>query len=214
MESVPATPATADGHGELVARILRWAKAEDNVRAVVATGSWAPGAAMVDRFSDRDLELIVGDPAPLLADDGWIRAIAPVWASLYFDNGDDPDTRLVFFEDARKIDFTLADTSRLGAMATRDADTDTHYIGTKMLKWVDPVTWTEIHGMFGHFDAADSWRAIFAMADLFARLTRETAGALGIAWPVETERAIGTWLREMAPPGVLAGTTSGEAGDG
>ena len=106
-----------DRHAGIVARVLAWAERDDNIRALILTGSTtrAPGAA--DRFSDRDIEIIARDPAPLLDDDGWIHAIAPVWVALYLENGiDDPDTRLVFFEGGRKVDFCISGPGRLSGM--------------------------------------------------------------------------------------------------
>ena len=106
-----------DRHADLVQRLLAWAGEDDNIRALVQTGSSSRGPDQADRFSDRDIEIIARDPAPLLADDWWIHAIGSVMAPEYLENGpDDPHTRLVFFEGGRKIDFSLAGRSRLDAM--------------------------------------------------------------------------------------------------
>lgn len=106
-----------DRHAALMERLRAWAETDENIRALVQTGSSsrAPGAA--DRFSDRDIEIIARDPAPLLDDDTWIGAIGEVMVALYLANGpDEPETRLVFFEGGRKMDFTIANPSRLEAM--------------------------------------------------------------------------------------------------
>jgi aminoglycoside 6-adenylyltransferase len=100
-------------HDELLDRIVAWAKQDDNIRAVVVTGSSSRGDASSDRFSDRDVEIIARNRTPLLEDDRWIHAIAPVWVSLYLANDDDTHTRLVFFEGVRKIDFSVNEANRL-----------------------------------------------------------------------------------------------------
>jgi aminoglycoside 6-adenylyltransferase len=270
-----------DTHAELIERIVAWAHTNDNIRAVVQTGSSTRAPGNVDRFSDRDLELVCRDPALLAEDDAWLHAIAPVWVALYLDNGDAFDTRLVFFEGGRKVDFTLADRSRIDkmidagelndlyqrgyrvlldkdrltaglpapigaapkvalpsqqefsdtvtefwfeaahmptyltrgelwvvkfrdwtmkemllrmlewhALATRGEGTDTWYIGTKMRRWVDEATWAELQHVFARFDRVDSWRGLVASMALFTRLTRETASALGLEYPRESERHI------------------------
>jgi len=270
-----------DRHAELVSRLMAWAESDDNLQAVIQTGSSSRGPDRADRFSDRDIEIIARDPAPLLTDDGWIHRLGNVMVAQYLANGDDPDTRLVFFDGGRKIDFTIAGRSRLDemtetgrlndlyergyrvlldkdgltaglpaatgaaprrplpsaaafgetvsefwfeaahmptylvrgelwvvkfrdwtmkemllrmlewhALATRGPETDTWYIGTKMHRWVEADTWREVRGVFSRFDLADSWRGLVAMMALFARLTHETAAALGLDYPVGSEQAV------------------------
>ncbi len=271
----------ADRHAHIMERLLSWAQVDENVRAVIVTGSSARSVCAADRFSDRDVELVARDPAALLEDDAWIHAIAPVWVALYLENEGFPDTRLVFFEGARKVDFTIADPSRIRdmvsdnrlndlyqrgyrvlldkdgltnglpepsgdapvvvlptaneftavvtefwfeaahmptylirgdlwvvksrdwtmkemllrmiewhAIATTGPSTDVWYIGTRMTRWVNPAVWSALDDVFGHFDAADSWRAIEATMRLFARLTHEVADRLELSYPEHSERHI------------------------
>lgn len=271
-----------DSHAHLIERIITWAETEDNIRAVIVTGSSTRGPDAADRFSDRDVEIIARDQEPLLADDAWIHAIAPVWVALNLENDPgDFETRLVFFEGGRKVDFTVADRSRIDgmlergrlddlyergyrvlldkdgrtadlpqpggaaprrtlptqaefadivtefwfeaahmptylsrddlwvvkfrdwtmkemllrmlewhALATRGGKTDVWYIGTKMKRWVDEQTWDELQHVFGRFGRGDSWRGLLATMALFTRLTRETAAALDLDCPAESERFI------------------------
>jgi len=274
-----------DRHADLVSRLMSWAETDDNIRAVIRTGSSSRGPDQADRFSDRDIEIIARDTAPLLADDGWIGHIGHVMVAQYLANGDDPHTRLVFFEGGRKIDFTIAGRSRLDemsetghlndlyergyrvlldkdgltaglpaatgaaprrplpsaaafeetvsefwfeaahmptylvrgelwvvkfrdwtmkemllrmlewhALATRGPETDTWYIGTKMHRWVEADTWREVQEVFARFDRADSWRGLVAMMVLFARLTHETAVALGLDYPVRSEQSVTAYV--------------------
>jgi aminoglycoside 6-adenylyltransferase len=281
--------ADEDRHAEIIANLLRWAQGGENIRAIVQTGSSSRSPGASDRFSDRDIELICRDPTPLLTDDAWVHAIAPVWVALSLENDPgDFETRLVFFEGARKVDFTIADRSRLDAMIdtgcldplyergyrvlldkdgltsglpaptgrapraplpteaefaatvtefwfeaahmptylTRDdlwvvklrdgtmkamllrmlewhalytsgPEIDVWHIGTKMKRWVDPETWAELHGIFGHFDATDSVRALEATMRLFTRLTHEVADHAGFAVP-EAERHIRAYVLGFA----------------
>jgi aminoglycoside 6-adenylyltransferase len=114
-QTLPGT--SEDRHAVIMAALLQWAQGDENIRAMVQTGSSSRSPGATDRFSDRDLELICRDPTPLLTDDAWIHAIAPVWVALYLANDPgDFETRLVFFEGGRKVDFTIADRSHLAAM--------------------------------------------------------------------------------------------------
>jgi aminoglycoside 6-adenylyltransferase len=106
-----------DRHAEILDRLLTWATDEPNVRAVIQTGSSSRTDGTVDRFSDRDIELICRNPQSLAGNDGWIHAIAPVDVALYLQNGpEEYETRLVFFHGMRKVDFTLASINRVESM--------------------------------------------------------------------------------------------------
>ncbi|MBA3275428.1 MAG: aminoglycoside 6-adenylyltransferase [Chloroflexia bacterium] len=274
-----------DRHAELIERLMAWARADENIRALVQTGSAARQDGSADRFSDRDIEVIARDREPLLASDAWFHAIGPVMVALRLENGDFFDTRLVFYEGGRKIDFTVADRSRLDAMiganrlddlyargyrvlldkdglaarlpastgsaprralpaqdefaatvtefwfevahmptylvrdegwvvkfrdwtmkemllrmlewhalATGGPETDTWHIGTKLRRWVDVETWDEVHEVFSRFDRADTWRGLVATIGLFTRLTRETAAALGFAYPIQAEQSVTAYV--------------------
>lgn len=60
---------------------------------------------------------------------------------------------------------------------------DTYYRGDFMHDWVSASTWQELHRVFAHFDAEDSWSALFAAISLFTRLTEETAVELDYGYP-------------------------------
>jgi aminoglycoside 6-adenylyltransferase len=97
-----------DRHADIVANLLAWVATEENIRAVIQTGSASRTDGRQDRYSDRDIELICRDPAPYLADDAWFRALGPVWTVERFDEPGD-GARLVWYAGARKIDFSLTD---------------------------------------------------------------------------------------------------------
>ncbi|WP_197517452.1 aminoglycoside 6-adenylyltransferase [Microbacterium karelineae] len=56
--------------------LTAWARNDENVRAMVMTGSAAAHEA--HPLSDRDIEIYATDPAPLLADDSWWNQLGDV----------------------------------------------------------------------------------------------------------------------------------------
>jgi aminoglycoside 6-adenylyltransferase len=71
------------------------------------------------------------------------------------------------------------------AHANSDNPVDTWFRGDFMQEWVSEETWEAVHGVFGHFDAADSRRALLASIALYSRLAEETAKQWGYALPEE-----------------------------
>src|SRR5262249_21743270 len=51
-------------------------------------------------------------------------------------------------------------------------------IGKRMRSWVSEDLWKDLQGIFAHFDAEDSWKALFNTIELFRRITAETARLL------------------------------------
>lgn len=84
--------------------LLEWTSHNDNIRAVVLTGS----AATADDhpLSDRDIELHVRDTRPLEIDDSWWIDLGTVLAVERLENDDDQPTRLIYYVGG-KLDFTL-----------------------------------------------------------------------------------------------------------
>lgn len=91
-------------------QVLAWARSEDNIRAVVITGSTARGD--VDAFSDLDIELYATNPAPLLDHDDWYRQLGRVLVVEALENEGWNPTRLIYYAGG-KIDFTVLATSLL-----------------------------------------------------------------------------------------------------
>jgi aminoglycoside 6-adenylyltransferase len=91
---------------ELVkADLVRWATAEDNIRAILITGSGARG--QMDDLSDLDVELYVRDPAPLLSDGSWYERLGDVLVVEALPNPGWIPTRLVYYVGG-KLDFGIA----------------------------------------------------------------------------------------------------------
>ncbi len=100
----------------LLDRVVAWARADANVVALIMTGSRARIGGHVDEFSDFDLEIICERNDPLVDDDAWLRAFAPILVYLPLREDQPYPTRLVFYEGGSKVDFTLATRQRIAPM--------------------------------------------------------------------------------------------------
>ncbi len=85
--------------------IVAWAERDDDVRAVVLTGSAARDDG--DALSDLDVELYVREPATLLASDEWFEHFGEVLVVERLPNPGWHPTRLVYYGTG-KVDFTIA----------------------------------------------------------------------------------------------------------
>ena len=101
---------------ELLEKIVDWARSNDNISALIMTGSRSRNDDRLDEFSDLDLELIARDRELLSGDDSWLRLFANVWTFLALGEGQEYPTRLVVYDGGHKVDFTLADRHRLTNM--------------------------------------------------------------------------------------------------
>jgi aminoglycoside 6-adenylyltransferase len=95
--------------------VVAWAHAEENVLALIATGSTSKTDARSDEFSDLDLEVIARDPKRLLDDDSWFARFGEVWVVLRLEQQHYP-TRLVIYDGGSKVDFTVAGRERIEEM--------------------------------------------------------------------------------------------------
>lgn len=100
----------------LLQRIKDWSVANDNVVALIMTGSHARGDDRVDEQSDLDLEIIADEPSELADDNTWLNKLGRVLVGQAFNEGQEYPTRLVFYEGGKKVDFTLASPRRLTDM--------------------------------------------------------------------------------------------------
>jgi aminoglycoside 6-adenylyltransferase len=99
-------------HQGVLGTIIEWAEADDNIRAVVLTGSMARGVEHTDEWSDLDVELYAEDQARLLDDDSWYATFGKVLAVEALPNPGEHPTRLLYLVDG-KIDFTVAPATSL-----------------------------------------------------------------------------------------------------
>ncbi|MGF7012168.1 aminoglycoside 6-adenylyltransferase [Lachnospiraceae bacterium PF1-22] len=78
-------------------------------------------------------------------------------------------------------------------------DYDTWHMGRFIKEWASPDTLMELNSTFGHFDREDSWRALNATANLFARLSHDIAGTHGFPYPDALEQGVRDWMRRWVP---------------
>lgn len=100
--------------------IINWAK-NNNVQALIQTGSLARKDGSVDEFSDIDIEIITVSPADLMKDDQWLYDIGELVTVLRLDpeEGQEWATRLAIYRGGVKVDFTLAGVERITQMANK-----------------------------------------------------------------------------------------------
>jgi aminoglycoside 6-adenylyltransferase len=67
------------------------------------------------------------------------------------------------------------------AQAENDWRCSTPPTGKRMSSWVHKDLWKDLHVIFAHFDAEDSWKALFYTMELFKHLTAETAQSLRLS---------------------------------
>lgn len=103
-----------DRRRQLLASVVGWAGAEQNVRVAILTGSAAREADGGDALSDLDVELYVGDPAALLVDRSWYQRFGKVLAVEELPNPGWHPTRLLYLHGG-KIDFMVAPVAALPA---------------------------------------------------------------------------------------------------
>lgn len=83
--------------------LLRWARRQPAIRALVITGSLARADGSVDQYSDLDVQIICRDISNYIADDSWLDGLGKVWIRFPLDA--DAPYRLVWFAGGRKVDF-------------------------------------------------------------------------------------------------------------
>jgi aminoglycoside 6-adenylyltransferase len=97
----------------MLAKVTEWATSNDNIRAVVLTGSGARGE--MDDLSDLDIELYVDRPSDLLDSSVWYEDFGDVFVVEKMPNPGWFPTRLVNYADG-KVDFTIAPASALATV--------------------------------------------------------------------------------------------------
>jgi len=88
------------------------------------------------------------------------------------------------------------------AHAAHHTPVDTYYRGDFMREWVSETTWQDLHRVFAHFDAEDSWKALLASLHLFSRLTEETAVKLGYAYPLTMMSEVLAYIETLRQSGL------------
>lgn len=106
------------GVADYLDKIIDWTNKRSDITALILTGSLARQDRMIDELSDIDIEIIAERPQDLLKNSDWIGEIGDILTYLPLDPDENQAwaTRLVFYRDGTKVDFTLADSTRLQTM--------------------------------------------------------------------------------------------------
>ncbi len=171
-----------------VVEIVEWAKGDDNIRAVVLTGSGARGSVGADPLSDVDVELYVRDPSMLLERDGWHRRFGQILATESLPNQGWNPTRLLYLVDG-KIDFTIVNVDEahrvvpdrvFRVLLDRDGIAETMSVDPTRLRPPDPGEVSECCNWFYAAALMEAkllvrgqlWQAKFREWDLLRQLLR------------------------------------------
>lgn len=173
-------------HERALAKLGEWAKSDENIRAMILTGSGARDPKDFDELSDLDIELYVRDPAQLLTDASWYSQFGHVLAVEALPNPDWHPTRLVYYQNG-KIDFMIAGINELrGTTYERtfrvlvDKDSLTHDLKMSVPKANSKPTKEEFDECINWF-----WAAALMCAKCIVR--KEAWMAKARDWDAKTE---------------------------
>ena len=119
--------------------ITSWAKENENVIALILTGSRSNSTTKPDDFSDYDIELILKRPQELTENNEWFHHFENVLVYEAFDDNQKYPTRLVVYKNGIKVDFTLADVNRIIQM-NKTGLSDLYQRGYKVIIDKDNIT--------------------------------------------------------------------------
>ncbi len=96
----------AMAYEDLIARFVRWAQTEDNIRAALVIGSRARTDHPADEWSDLDVIILANDPEPYWAAADWLPHIGVPWLTFIEPLHDGRGfERRVLFEGGLDVDF-------------------------------------------------------------------------------------------------------------
>ena len=96
--------------------VIRWASQNDDIRALVVTGSLARHDSTIDQFSDLDLQVITRDLQRFTANDNWLNEFDDIWIRFPLDRA--LPYRLVWFRGGIKVDFQFLSVDHFCTMIT------------------------------------------------------------------------------------------------
>jgi aminoglycoside 6-adenylyltransferase len=112
---------------DVLGRVREWADDQPLIRAVVLESSRAVGQAILDRFSDYDILLVVSDARSFADNDAWYGYFdTPLvhFADMKEVLGFETYMRLVFYQDHTKIDYAVWPLELLQRVVERQESTD------------------------------------------------------------------------------------------
>ena len=103
-----------------VQRLVAWAEAEQEVRALFLVGSRGEADGRPDRLSDHDVLIFARDGARYESDEDWLVSFGSILVKLHAEYellGTTVPTRLVQYLDGTRIDFSVCDVTLLERIA-------------------------------------------------------------------------------------------------
>ena len=77
---------------------------------------------------------------------------------------------------------------RWQAFCEHGSSYDTWHEARFFEQWVNPDVLKQLSGAYAHYDEEGVWKALFATADVFGKISKETAAHLGFPYPEEEQR--------------------------
>jgi aminoglycoside 6-adenylyltransferase len=111
-----------DSPKKILKSIEKWAKNQENVRAVILLGSQARRGD-TDRLSDIDLHLIVENPNDFTEQDNWFEDFGPVWLSVFKRDNENVNLKIIY-EGGVLVEFVISPKSAIEKM---DSSLPPHY---------------------------------------------------------------------------------------
>lgn len=73
---------------------------------------------------------------------------------------------------------------------------DTWHAGRFIYEWVDEDIYARLNGVFGKFDAVDSWRALKETIEIYEMMSRKLADHHHYVYPEELVFEVRQWIQE------------------
>lgn len=128
---------------EKLTSIVKWAEKNGDVRAVLLTSSLVNPLAVVDEYSDLDIELILEDNTNYISDKSWTLNFGNPIAMIEEDENcfeDKHAMKMVLYEDGVKVDFKLFSKSKFLKETEQKELPEDWDIGYKILIDKDGIT--------------------------------------------------------------------------
>lgn len=99
---------TAQAYEQLIARFVRWAQSEENIRAAVVIGSLVRTDHPADEWADLDVIIVASDPTPYLSSPDWVATLGNPWLTFLEPTADGRNMeRRVLYEGGLDVDFAM-----------------------------------------------------------------------------------------------------------
>lgn len=136
---------------------------------------------------------------PKPSEQEFVRLINEYWfeayhAAKYLYRG---DLWLVKFRDAGSLKVFLLTLMEWYELAKHSWNYDVKWTGKHIRQWLEPAVYDRLSEVFAHFDAEDSWKALFANNALFRDLSDRTARLLGYRYPADVAEDLTLFIRNL-----------------